>query len=102
MTDLQTAPARAEARTGGPVKLATVATVFAIIRDGLLIIILAAILIFGGALVKGISDLGDDDPAEPVSVEQPVGGWTKQDCEAAALDGEQTPAECDQYFGEGG
>ncbi|MGC1209859.1 MAG: hypothetical protein WA890_01115 [Micromonospora sp.] len=65
------APAVRERR--GPLR--TTRDVVAIIRDVLLIIVLAALLIFGGAVVKGISDLGNDlnspDPTSTCIGEEP-------------------------------
>ena len=57
----------------GPLR--TTRDVLACIRDVLLIIVLAAMLIFGGAVAKGLSDVGNElnnpDPASTCIGEEP-------------------------------
>lgn len=52
--------------------LRTVRDVLACIRDVLLIIVLAAVLIFGGAVVKGLSDLGNTTSESPATQDVPT------------------------------
>lgn len=67
------AAGKAPARRAGALR--TTRDVLAIIRDVLLIIVLAALLIFGGAVAKGLSDFGNElnspDPASTCIGEEP-------------------------------
>ena len=71
-TDQRIVPAAADLHVSRRGPLRTIRDVLACIRDVLLIIVLAALLIFGGAVVKGLSDLGSTTGDSPATQEVPT------------------------------
>jgi hypothetical protein len=84
---------RAETQGRGP--LYTAHLWISIIRDVLLIILLAVTLYFGSQLVHAISQFGDTPSVS--NVEELPGGWTQQTCDQAIRSGNvDVPPACYQ------